>query len=69
MVILSHVAFISKSNSENCIKIRLFLTNSHADKNKLAPFYGPWRRYHAGIADFEMLLNMIFTCVFFTASV
>jgi len=37
-----HASLISKSNSENYIEIRWFLTKlQSADKNKLAPFYGP----------------------------
>jgi len=39
-VIPSHVTFICKSNSENCIKNTLIF-DEVTEKNKLAPFYGP----------------------------
>jgi len=37
------VSFISKSNSENCIKSADF--DKATDKNKLDPFYGPRCKY------------------------
>jgi len=52
-----HVPFISISISENCIKIRWFLTKLQT-KNKLAPFLWPNGVYH--VLFVSILLHVIF---------
>jgi len=61
--ISSHASFIAKSNSVNCIKIRLiFEFDEVTDKNKLAPFYGSRHCILIGLYRLSTLLHL-FSCI------